>query len=212
MQIKDKDGNVIGEVGGESNSTPLNRVEGASGDITGAPFNGDVGPSTPVSGEERPVGTFDLAINQATGRDSSLEEAQREANETLTADMPGRLSETNKNIKDKIAEKLENKSAEGTKSDLSHGEMGVSPQRLDPSRTIQREDGTFTTADRPDETAHMIHGARVMLTDEDFQKYKELTEAVSEAQGKQGVSDIPLSDPYWERKRELDAFVSKMKR
>lgn len=120
---------------------------------------------------------------------------------------------------EKIDDKLRDKSPESVRADLS-------AERANPGRegkgtiehgqaaggTVQREDGTITSQDHPDETAHYVAGTRVMLRDSDKQKYDALLKEMNELQDNRGISDIAVDDPYWNKKKELDAFAARMKR
>lgn len=120
----------------------------------------------------------------------------------------------------KIEDKMEDKSAESTRADLSAeranpGVEGPGHQALragEAGGTVQRQDGTITSVDHPDETAHYISGQRVMLRESDKQKYDDLLAQMNELQDNRGVSDIAVDDPYWNKKKELDAVVARMKR
>jgi len=112
---------------------------------------------------------------------------------------------------------VEDKNPEAIKADVSAaagspGRLPAQEENLSPSRTIQRPDGTITTADRQDETAHYIHGNRVMLRAGEKENIDALTADLNKMQDGRGISDIPVSDPFWEKKKELDAVVANLRR
>lgn len=201
------------------------QVTGPGGAITGAPLEGNVRENPPnkttnvdrLISDSKKSELVDGAETGPLAGGELLSEAQREARETLVSGATaGRLSESNKELKAAIEEKLENKSAESVKKDLheelAHPPVGGAERHLDPSRTVQRPDGTITTADRPNETAHYIHGSRMMLNDEQKAKLDALTKDMNDSADGLTVGDIPLDNAYWQKKKELDAYVAKLKR
>lgn len=195
---------------------PPTRVEGASGDITGAPLEGNVRENDGVPLSEE-------GIKEAKAREVANDFVP-DSGPLLTNDdrLPpfegGRLTEPNKDLKEKIEKKLEDKNPESVKADLA-SEMGNPPvggssvqETRNPSRTIQRNDGTITTADRPQETAHYIAGSRVMITEEQKAKHDTLAGELNKAQDGRAISDIPPYDAYWDKKKEFDSFTSRLKR
>lgn len=216
-EVRDEHGNII------PLSPEATRVHGAGGDVTGAPIEGKTRENQgkaldtkniPVDAH---VGTMRPVNERESGPLAAANQASREAKESLTQTSGGALPDSVQGLKESIEKKLEDKSPEGVKADIS-GELGHPPvgggdaTLLNPSRTVQREDGTITTADRPDETAHYIAGNRVMITDAQKEQYDALNAEVNGLQDGRALGDIPVSDRYHEKKKELDAFVANLKR
>jgi hypothetical protein len=212
----------------EAKDTSVNQNEKANQPLaTGAPLEGGTRENAALRNTDNAAGTTTPEPNAGAvsgepvkigERDRNLaDQAAREGKDALTAMTGGKATEGNKAVAKSILGEnvVEDKNSESIKADLSStiASPGVAPAgSLDPSRTIQREDGTITTADRPQETAHYIHGSRVMITAEQKSKVDALTNEINELQDGRGIGDIPVSDVYWEKRKELDAFVARLKR
>lgn len=179
--------------------------------VTGAPLEGAT--------REGEVNKNASPLMTDNARNAQLaDEAARTGKDALSATTGGKLSQGDERLAKTIVgdNVVEDKNAEAVKADLSSAlaSPGRLPaqESLNPSRTVQREDGTITTADRPDLTAHYVHGSRMMLRQEDVDKLNALTAELNKLQDGRGISDIPISDLYWEKKRELDGFVATLRR
>lgn len=134
--------------------------------------------------------------------DASKEVADPDLNERVKA-----------TIKDDLAH---GKSLEGAKSDIHH-ELGSPPLGggpptfQDPSRTVQRKDGTITTADQPDRTMHYVAGKQVFITDKEFKRYLALNDEVNSLANNRLLSEIKGSDSYHDKKKELDEMVADLR-
>ena len=64
----------------------------------------------------------------------------------------------------------------------------------------------------PKYTEHYLSGVRVLITTEQKEKYDSLLSELTTLHDNRGVADIPVSDPYYAKKAELDAFVGGLRR
>lgn len=198
MEIKDP---VTGKVTTVGDGTA---VPGVSGDVTGAPLEGNVREDANASTKNKSL-------------EDKLVEAKLDSRNALVGDSTGsKVPEASDGLQEEIEDKLKDKNPESVKADISAELANPAPgaprvEPKDPSRTIQRPDGTITTADRPQDTAHYIHGSRVMITDEQKEKFDLMNADLNASADNRNLSDIPLADDYWKKKTELDAFVATLK-
>jgi hypothetical protein len=176
------------------------------GVVTGAPIEG--------AAKDREA---DKNLSPLDEQARLADEAAREGKDALTQTTGGKLTDGNKTLAKSILGEnvVEDKNAEAVKADLSSAlaNRGVRPaQPVEPGASIQREDGTLTVQGKEDHTVHYVHGVRVLITDEERDKVLALTEELNNLQDGRGISDIPTSDVYWEKKKELDAYVARLKR
>lgn len=224
MELKDKDGNVLGSVDEGHKSSDVTNDEAAAsvGNTVVRPdtVSDGVKEVGPVEGNkldvQGPAGSESGSPIEGTRNNVPVDKIIDDANKEMVNGV-GKIADPNKELRDRIKEKLEDKSPASVKADLSV-ELGNPGAERFPraentgNKTVQREDGTLTTTDNPDMTVHYLHGTRVLITDEQKEHYDSLLKEVNDLAGNTAIGDIPTSDPYWEKKKELDAYVARLKR
>lgn len=205
-----------------------------SGNVVNPPVDG------PAQGEgvtqvplanstSNPVGVVG-PLEGGKGNDVPVSEVLTDA-ENAMVNTPGRVADHNKARFDEIKKDLEAQGKTVVDSDIlrqietegraaadrDNEEARKLPhdgpnQPENAASTVVREDGTVTTKDKPNMTATYLHGTRVLITDEQRAEYDAKIKELSDLQGEMGTADIPLGDPYWSKKQELDAFVARLKR
>jgi hypothetical protein len=169
------------------------------------------------------IGPLEGKNNDGVSGDQVLHEAKE-----AMVNTPGRVSEANKDLEDsvkadlkenpvdpKVERKIEGEGRAAADRDLPEARNLPHPGPNEPENadtSAVREDGTVTTQHHPELTATYLHGTRVLISDEQRAKYHQMIKELFDLHGDAGVGDIPLGDPYWAKKAELDAFVARLKR
>lgn len=197
---------------------------------------------TTLSGnsESNPVGVVG-PLEGKDNADKSPEEILRDAKESQVSTVGGRVPDSRKDQLESIKEDMKSedekaKEAEDRKDEKDADQLlrkietegraaadrdmpaarnlpHTGPNEPnDADKTAVREDGTVTTVNHPELTATYLHGTKVLITDAQRQQYEDMLKAMNDAAGDTAPSDIPLNDPYWQKKQELDAFVARLKR
>lgn len=180
--------------------------------------------------DENSLKTPEVGPLSGTKNDVSVSTIVKDSQNALT-ESPGRLSDANKELRNKLREEFkddteeqidekllrkietEGRAAADRDSEAARAlpHTGVNqPETADSS--VMREDGTVTTEQHPEFTAHYLNGTRVLVTDEQKAKYDEMLAEINRLMGDVSPGDIPLGDPYYIKKAELDAFVARLKR
>lgn len=219
-QLLTRNGRPVGPL----NSDAGTRANAEAGPLDGATQGSNAGkvePDARVSSPDKVAVSnehgSDVTGSPVEGKDNTgnVDKLVRESQEAMVSEV-GKVPDSNKALRDRIKEKLEDKSPESAKADISQELANPGAERLRGdiagNRTIQREDGTITTERHPDHTAHYIHGTRVLITDEQKAKVDEMTNRLTELEDGRAIGDIPVFDPYWDHKKELDAYVARLKR
>lgn len=171
-----------------------------------------IDPNAPV----KTVEVSKVATGPFEGTDNNLpvSEVKAEANDALL-NSPGKLSDAEKKNQEQLKDKLTGEGEAAAARDLSstlRAEGNAPPNNDNPDTSLERPDGTVTSRLHPELTAHYVSGTRVLMTDEEAAKYKDLVDGLAALQGNLALSDIPTYDPYYEKKKELDAFTARLKR
>lgn len=152
----------------------------------------------PITGEITVIGESNpSAIGQST-------------NNPFTVDGP-----VEGNLNSVPVEKVE----EEAKEQMVFGEGKVSDANKDLKEELKKEVNSpasvaETVANQTDEPleVHVLSGTQVQITHSQWERYQKLLAELNAAQAGVNISDIPTSDPYWDKKKEIDAFVGRLKR
>lgn len=200
----------------------------AKSPVDGPAIGSSVIPTALPNSASNPVGVIGPLEG---GKDNvSADQALKESHGALI-NSPGRISEANKELRDKlraefkdetdeeidrrVLRKIESEGRAAADRDLPEARNLPHPgpnEPLNADRNVIREDGTVTTLHKPELTATYLHGSRVLISDEERAKYDQLLKEMNDLMGDTAPGDIPLGDPYYTKKAELDAFVARLKR
>lgn len=86
--------------------------------------------------------------------------------------------------------------------ETTHPAGEVLPSDLEKKDEVKKEERVRT----------YLHGNDYFLLPSELEKYKKLNEELNEVLGDRNLSDVPLGDAYYEKKKALDLFVASLRK